>query len=315
MAWPPKTPPTHDAAKKSWVSKVLPYLLLFGIWFVCNKLPNPLFGPRSDGSSAIDSRSLQGVAQDADHEALEKRLAAGADPNAKDGFGHPLIVWARDAKSLEILLRHGADPEGRDHYNQTPLMKWARDGDVEAVKVLLAAGAKVDATNPEWGEFHTPMVDAVTGGNEEVIRLLRQAGAVDYRVSEATGVPLPEDGGIPFSVARQYFLALHARDREGAARVRAGSEATSNVEMSEEDWNNVLGARPVDPQFGGGFHNGHHATLKVTGFAPGGFAVVWELQLMRITAEQAPLTPEAKNEPVGAPTGEWRIVREDWQVD
>ncbi len=314
MAWPPKPSPANGSAKKSPLSKVLPYLLLFGLWFVCNKLPNPLFGPRS-GGSVLDSRTLQGVAQDADHEALEQRFTAGADPNAKDAFGHPLIVWARDAKSLEIMLRHGADPEGRDHYNQTPLMDWARKGDVEAVKVLLAAGAKADATNPEWGEFHTPMVDAVIGGNEEVIRLLRQAGAVDYRVSEATGVPLPEDGGIPFGVSRQYFLALHARDRAAAGRLRAGSDSFSEAEMSEEDWNNVLGARPVDPRFAGGFHNGHHASLKVSGLAPGGFEVVWELQLMRITAEQAPLTPEAKNEAVGDPTGEWRIVREDWLVD
>ena len=67
----------------------------------------------------------------------------------------------------------------------TPLMRAAAGGDIPALKLLLAAGAKVDMPNEDGA---TPLMAAVSaagtrGRNEteeqalEVVRLLRAAGA------------------------------------------------------------------------------------------------------------------------------------------
>lgn len=259
-----------------------------------------------------DSRDMEEILQDDDLEALEKRLEKGADPNAKDVFDQALITWVRSPQALEIMLRHGADPNGRDKDGDTPLMEAARARDVESVKVLLAAGADVNAVNSEYGSDHTAMIDAISGGDEEVLRLLKAAGAVDQRVTAENGQALPADGGAPFRACVDYIAAIHRQDPAAMYPLTVWPEP---IDSSETDWNTLQSVRPAEPRFLGGYFNQTDATLTLSGVTPAGFEAEWRYQLRRLRAEQEPLLPEGKTRIEPHTTGLWRIVREDWLVD
>lgn len=110
-------------------------------------------------------------------EAITLLLAAGADVNQRA----PLL-YAATHGTAEILrqqlLRAGAlvNPTVSGHY--TPLHMAARHRDVEAVRVLVEAGADV---NSEAHEMATPLADAREMGADEV---------VDYLLGLAPELPL-----------------------------------------------------------------------------------------------------------------------------
>lgn len=263
-----------------------------------------------------DTRDMEGVLQDDDLQVLEKRLEAGANPNAKDVFDQALLHWARSPRAVELMLAHGADPEGRDKDGDTVLMEAARAGNVETVKVMLAGGADVNAVNTEYGIDHTAMIDAVSSRNEEVQRLLLAAGAHDERVTAANGQPLPEGGGVPFEVCARYIAAVHRRDPASMAPLVIWEMPPEpDPTGTPTDWDTLQSVRPLEPRFTGGYFNQTDATLTLSGLTPAGFEAVWSFQLRRLRAEQEPVPPEGKTaiEPLEA--GPWRIVREDWIVD
>ena len=92
-----------------------------------------------------------------------------------------------DELSVQMLLKAGADPTGLQCYQSFhksayqrgyepswPINQAASGGHVEVIRLLLAAGAKVDA--PE-DEGQTALMIAARAGNKEVVRLLLDAGA------------------------------------------------------------------------------------------------------------------------------------------
>jgi len=83
---------------------------------------------------------------------VNKLLAAGADVKAANRYGvTPLFLACQNANPamIERLLKAGADPNSVSTEGETALMTVARTGVVEAAKVLLDHGAKVDARE-EW---------------------------------------------------------------------------------------------------------------------------------------------------------------------
>ena len=76
--------------------------------------------------------------------AVNALIAAGADPNARTVHGSTPLYEARSAGVLSALIAAGADPKGRTAIGTTPLHLAALRGDVDAVKILLNAGADVD---------------------------------------------------------------------------------------------------------------------------------------------------------------------------
>ena len=89
-----------------------------------------------------------------------------------------------DAKVLETMLESGFDPNVKDTNGVTALHRAAMAGRVDAVRVLLAKGASVDA--PDGMFVATPLVWACEGWRHgpragadhvEVARLLLAAGS------------------------------------------------------------------------------------------------------------------------------------------
>lgn len=129
------------------------------------------------------------------HEIVGILLAAGADPNARNEYGHTLLeLTVTDDRPRHIdvvgrLLAAGADPEPADT-DDSPLRRAVSSGSEAIVAALLAAGADpCRATRVvQWGvKGVTPLHTAAFHGTEATLRLMIDA-ASDVDVRTAGGV-------------------------------------------------------------------------------------------------------------------------------
>ena len=107
---------------------------------------------------------------------VDFRIVGAGDPAWK-------LLHFRSARdgSVAQLLKQGADPNARDPKSgKTPLHDAASDPESIDLRVLLDAGAQVDATN-RWGR--TPLMVAVERGNARNVEVLLKAGA-DVRLRD-----------------------------------------------------------------------------------------------------------------------------------
>jgi ankyrin repeat protein len=91
------------------------------------------------------------------------------------GFGLRAAAGQGNGALVDLLLANGGDPnwwEGHDE--RTALHAAARRGDLEVVRLLLAAGANVSAKDREG---RTPLSVAIVCCHKEVANLLREHGA------------------------------------------------------------------------------------------------------------------------------------------
>ena len=120
---------------------------------------------------------LRYAVHDANLEEVQQHLAAGADPNEFDPDGQTaLTVCGRrgNAEIAKVLLKAGAqvDARGTD-YATTPLCEAAIKDDMELATVLLDAGADININCAGV----TPLSCATTGGRVDMIRFLLERGA------------------------------------------------------------------------------------------------------------------------------------------
>lgn len=137
--------------------------------------------PRIYDRAATD-RLWEAVARGSsrDDPKVAEALAAGADPNADDWEGRetPLLMALAMGRpgAAKLLLAAGADPNRENDYDQTPLAMAAAQlkGSARMIKMLVAAGARVDHVNAKgW----TALMDAADSVNPEAMEALIDAGA------------------------------------------------------------------------------------------------------------------------------------------
>ena len=95
-----------------------------------------------------------------------------------------VAVERGETHKVEALLNHGLDPNTTDDKGMTILMKAARLGHPEVVKLLLARKASISRQAPAGD---TALMHGCLGGNLEVVRQLLDAGS---RVNQAGWSPL-----------------------------------------------------------------------------------------------------------------------------
>eukprot|EP01122_Echinamoeba_exundans_P014054 TRINITY_DN6288_c0_g1_i1.p1 TRINITY_DN6288_c0_g1~~TRINITY_DN6288_c0_g1_i1.p1 ORF type:complete len:960 (-),score=226.78 TRINITY_DN6288_c0_g1_i1:65-2857(-) len=78
----------------------------------------------------------------------------------------------------DLIYSHGADPSASDYDSRTALHVAARDGYLDAIKVLISAGANINAVD---AFNNTPLDEAVRGNQTEAIKFLKEHGAKTFQ--------------------------------------------------------------------------------------------------------------------------------------
>jgi ankyrin repeat protein len=139
---------------------------------------------------------------------VARLIDKGADVNAhEDQQGETALMWAASedhADVVRLLVAKGADVKARskalsfpkDRFglegvltilprgNWTPLMYAARDGATGAARALVAAGAEVNAVDPDGT---TPLVRAIWNAHYDTAKTLLAAGA-DPNLADTSGM-------------------------------------------------------------------------------------------------------------------------------
>lgn len=126
----------------------------------------------------------------ADTATLARLLKLGADPNKGNDVKATALMWAaRDFDKARLLVNHGADVNARSDDHRTALMIAARrPGSARIVKFLLDKGANPNPNSKPVGES-SPLLEALTAGDETVAKLLLARGA-DARATAEQGLTM-----------------------------------------------------------------------------------------------------------------------------
>ncbi len=125
---------------------------------------------------------------------LEAAFQAGLSPDAGAGPPHQTLLQHAAGEGnldlLRLLIRYGANPEGRNDWGEVALGYACSWGQLEAVKILVEAGADVNAIEegPETRGRSTPLDS--TRNHPEIAEYLRSKGAKYLSEIEGNG----EDG-------------------------------------------------------------------------------------------------------------------------
>jgi ankyrin repeat protein len=228
-------------------------------------------------------------------DAVELLLDRGAAVNAADPqFGHTAMMWAvrrNDTAITQLLLKHGAAIEAHTRVGEkpavrppgagggshgvgivrsgvptqgeqqptpggmTPLLFAARDGRLDAAKLLVEGGADVNAADPNG---ITPMVMALTNGQIAVGKFLLEHGAdpkradwwsrtplwaaVDSRNLAARSGTSQYENGVDRAAALDIITALLDRDVDVNARVKEFPPARRYLlPLGSLEWVNFTG--------------------------------------------------------------------------
>src|SRR5207302_2846141 len=103
-------------------------------------------------------------------------LDAGADPNAKNHRNATALLWAvTDSAAVRLLLKRGADPNVKSIEGRTPLYLAAtQPAGIDVMKLLLDKGADPNGKDLTG---RSPLLAAAAIGNTEALRLLIAKGA------------------------------------------------------------------------------------------------------------------------------------------
>jgi ankyrin repeat protein len=191
-------------------------------------------------------------AEDAD--ITSRLIRAGADVNVRNNYGvSPLALAAKHGNTaiIDQLMKAGADPNDKINYvnaDETPLMHAARAGRVEAVQMMILAGAKVNARESWNGQ--SALHWAAAEGHGAVVEALIEGGADIRQRSNA--------GTTPFLFAvrkgdmRSVKAFLAAGSDVNEKRVDLATPLLVAVINGHEDLVDLLLEKGADPNAEGG---------------------------------------------------------------
>jgi ankyrin repeat protein len=149
---------------------------------------------RADGLTALTEAVIYNNPQ-----AVDFLIRAGADVSISDDYGVNLLHLAcinHDAALVKKLLIAGVKPNRAKITGETPLMTCSDAGTIKGVSALLSHGAELNAK--ENKEDQTALMWAVAEGHDEIVKLLVAAGADVNARSKA--IPAAKPHIIEFSL-------------------------------------------------------------------------------------------------------------------
>ena len=105
----------------------------------------------------------------------ERYLSARGEENWNHIPDLPLAALCRDTETIRELTEAREDVESRATDGVTALMYSARFGELDAVRLLVNAGASVNKRDNQRGA--TPLIYAAENGHTEIVNLLLNNGA------------------------------------------------------------------------------------------------------------------------------------------
>ena len=147
-------------------------------------------------------------------EAMRALVRAGANPNALERDRYDVVTIAavaNDAPTLALALELGASARNvTSRYDGTALIAAAHLGHVEAVRLLVGAGAPLDhVNNLGW----TALIESIVLGDGGA----RHTATLKALVDAGADVNLPDrQGSTPVALARQRGYAAMVAILEGA---------------------------------------------------------------------------------------------------
>jgi len=120
---------------------------------------------------------LVGAVKDRDLAATRSLLRQHVDVNASDAEGMTAIHWAAhwgDLETVKLLIAAGANAKVANRYGVTPLHEAGTIGNVGIIEALLKAGANPNAA---YGSGETPVMTAARTGNVDIVKMLLDHGA------------------------------------------------------------------------------------------------------------------------------------------
>ncbi|WP_224244720.1 ankyrin repeat domain-containing protein [Hyalangium gracile] len=143
-----------------------------------------------------------------------------------------------DLSALERLLAAGADPDEADvhAYQATPLSYACDRGETGAVRILLSAGA-----DPNVSAYAPPLVAAATHGFAELVEILLKAGA-SVNDADETGT-----GALWIAAANGFADIARCLVEAGANREQADHDGQSPADVALENGHAALANYLADP--------------------------------------------------------------------
>ncbi len=202
----------NDGLMVGWYKDLPRKMLDVHVWqiLINGKKPTRLPGSQDDKivveTVAMKNAPLVEAVLNNDLNSVTALLAQGADANVKSNVGIPALLVAirrESAPMVKALLKRGANPNVRDSDTDWTALLHAI-GQIEIAKLLLAAGADVNATSRRGDDLlrgMTPLMLAVLDGNEELVQLL-----VDKGADVSARAP---DGGTALALAKEFDPKNH----------------------------------------------------------------------------------------------------------
>ena len=170
-----------ESAKKSKMKKIC--LAAVAVIVVICAIASPILYKRYQRYKAVKnyytsilikaSASREVISQE-----IIRAIEAGADVNAKDDiYGITALMWAAmngRSEVVKILLDAGADVNAKTEGGTTALMLAAFLDNTEVAKILLNAGANVNARTKDG---RTALIEAASEGRVKIVKTLLDAGA------------------------------------------------------------------------------------------------------------------------------------------
>ena len=151
---------------------------------------------------------------------IARLLKAGALPNAASAEGEtPLMIASRTGRveAVKLLLAHGANVNSVERWKgQTALMWAAGEGNASVAQVLLENGGMRDARSK--GGF-TPLLFATRAGQVEALRVLLAAGANPNETVLVPGAPPRKDpptSALVMAILNQHYELASVLLEKGA---------------------------------------------------------------------------------------------------
>ncbi len=115
-------------------------------------------GAEVNSKDYMQATPLHHAAENGYVETAEFLLDGGADVGARDETGKIPLHYATTAEMADMLIVAKSDPNAPDGYGLTPLHQAARSGNTDVARVLLEAGAEINART-KGGETPLDMAD------------------------------------------------------------------------------------------------------------------------------------------------------------